>query len=206
MNCSLFNLNLMVTGGCDPIGQPIMSTAQSIKATPLPVTAVDVPGTTGLPGTQPGAGGTTCAPTAGLAGGCSPGEACLPKPASASLCIQHPGDIVCPSGPFAVRTVVGGPGAVTDQRTCAACTCSSSAASCLNPTFSAYSSPACNGGADTAQLVANACVLATSPFTNDDYFVYSATPSGPTCQITGAPPAVIGAADIQSPTTICCAP
>jgi hypothetical protein len=206
MGCSFFNLDLTVTGGCDPIGMPIMSTAQSIKTVPLPVTPVDVPGTAKLPGTLPGAAGTTCTPIADLAGGCSPGDACVPRPASASLCIEHDGDVACPAGAYSQRSVVGAPGAVTDKRSCAACTCSSSAASCSNPTFSAYSNSSCLGGADTAQLVANVCVQANAPFTNDDYFIYSATPTAPTCQIGGAPPAVVGAVEPKSPTTICCMP
>ena len=203
--CSAFNANLNVTGGCDSLGQ-MLGNFNSIKAKPLGVTPVDVAGKPALPGTQPGASGATCLPAASKAIGCAGEEACLPKAISASLCIQSPGEVACPAGPFTKRTVVGAPGPADDQRSCAACACTSSAASCANPTFSGYTADDCSSNAAPA-VIDNSCTTAMGgDWHYADHFIYSAAPTAPTCALKGAAPNVMGTITPKDARTICCLP
>lgn len=204
--CTTLTLTLNVTGGCDPLGQTFKANYGTIKAAPLMVKAIDVPGTGMLPGTQPGATGTTCVPSATVAGGCGGGALCLPKPQAASLCIQHDGDVACPAGPLKNRRLVGAVGAVDDQRTCTGCTCSSDAASCSNPTFAGYTDDTCSSDPAAAAVSAGTCTLLPGQdgWDKDDHFKYVATADNATCAPKGPPSTVMGTVKVQSPTTICC--
>ena len=205
-NCMAFNASLTVTGGCDAIGQKL-GYYKSIKATPLGVNPIDLAGKPTLPGTQPGSSGITCTPTASKAGGCMANQACLPKAAS-GLCIQRPGDMACPPGPLMKRRIVGAVGSATDdQRTCDACTCTSSAASCANPTFSGYTDDSCSSPPALADVVAGMCTSSpnNTDWQDDDHFIYAAKPMGATCTLKDSAPNVNGTILPKDATTICCA-
>ena len=207
-NCTALNLTFPVTGGCDSLGVTINNTYGSLRAKPLGIAAIDAPGTGVLPGMQPGASATTCAPDVTAAAGCTGGGVCLPKATSASVCVQMDGDVPCPGAPFINRTVVGATAAVDDQRICAACTCSSSAASCANPMFSGFPNDMCGGNPVNAAVINNTCTFTpnNTDWDGDNHFVYTATPVTPTCSLKGALPAVSGTIKPQSATTICCPP
>lgn len=202
--CTAVNVAVNVTGGCDPLGVTL-GNYNSIKAKPLAVTPIDVAVDGTLPGVQLGSSGVTCLPSPSDAGGCSGGQACLPKTTSASLCIQSPGEVDCPAGPLTKRTVIGS-GSMDDQRSCAACTCSSSAASCSNPTFAGYTADDCSSNT-AAAVIDNTCHQPPSgDWKNADRFIYSATPNAPTCALKGPAPDVIGSIKLQDARTICCSP
>ena len=204
--CGAVTLNVNVTGDCDSLGQKFNTNYGTIEAAPLKVKAIDVPGTEVLPDTEPGPGGTTCGPSASAAGGCAGGETCLPKAQAASLCIQHDGDLPCPGGGPSKRRVVGDPNAVNDLRTCAACTCSSNAASCSNATFAGYLDNTCTSTPAPAALAAGTCTSLSGNlgWLDDTHFKYMATANNPTCTPKGAAPNVSGSVEFQAPKTICC--
>jgi hypothetical protein len=205
-NCSAVTLNLTVTGGCDPLGVKFNQNYGSVKGTPIGVVPIDLPGTGVRPGLQDGAKGTVCAPDNSMAAGCTGGGACLPKTTASSACIESPADVVCPPGPYNKRRVVGAPGAVDDQRTCTACTCTSGAASCSAPTFAGYPDGNCTTASATATLGNNVCAQTPgqSGWDTDDHFVYASNPANPTCTLKGNQPDVVGTVKPASPSTICC--
>jgi hypothetical protein len=205
--CGAVGGPLDITGGCDPIGLKFGGKYNSIKATPLGVTAIDVTSNGVVPNTQPGANGVTCSPDTDPAGGCASDQTCLTKSIYGSLCVQQAGEVPCPGSPFTVRRVVGAPGMVDDQRSCGQCTCSSSATGCSNPTFAGYTDGSCNSAPSPAAVVSMTCShTASGDWDNDDHFIYKATPDNQSCNVKGAPADVMGTLSVQSPTTICCQP
>jgi len=75
---------------------------------------------------------------------CPAGQACAPASAaapSARTCILHAGDVMCPSGAFAGRTVYEG--ALSDTRSCTSCTCDSPSGRCTGGTVSLFTDTTC---------------------------------------------------------------
>jgi hypothetical protein len=195
-----------VTGGCDALGTLVTTLYSTGMANPLTAKQVSCGGTGVPPAAQPASGGVTCSPVPSVAGGCQSGSACLPKIMTADRCIQSPGDVVCPPGPFSNRKVVGAVGDVMDNRTCGACSCTSTATSCSSATFTGYDDPACTIHAVSVQIDGTCHMVNAGTFQGNDHFKYNATPNTLTCTATGAPPALSGAFALKSPTTLCCTP
>ena len=197
-----------VTGGCDTLAAGAKVTIAYTTGNAQPLTAKQVTcGGAGVPpAAQPATGGVTCSPASSVAGGCQSGSACLPKIMAASRCIQRPGDMACPPGPFSNRKVVGAVGDVMDNRTCGACSCTSTATSCFNATFTGYDDPACTQHAVSVQIDGTCHMVNAGTFQNNDHFTYEATPNTLTCTANGAPPAVSGSFKLNNPITLCCTP
>jgi hypothetical protein len=113
--------------------------------------------------------------------------------------------MICPPGPFNVRSVVGTPGDVKDLRSCDACTCTSNATSCSNAKFTAYTDAGCTNGAATA-TIDGTCKSAGAgqSFQNDKFFKYEATPNLTACTPSSAKTALIGEYQLNNPITVCC--
>ncbi|MEP7127069.1 MAG: hypothetical protein ABJE95_39415 [Byssovorax sp.] len=207
-SCTAETITSFVTGGCDPLGMTLVGPHKSILGTVLNPVPAACAFTVNKPAGIPSSVETLCAPTASGAGGCNVGEACLPKVTAAQLCIQTNGDVACPAGSlFTVRQVVGAPGDVIDQRTCAACTCTSNASTCGNATFTAYMDGNCTVSPVSA-AINGVCGAAANnaSLQNDTHFVYQATPNVTSCTPSSAKPALMGAFQLNAPITLCCQP
>jgi hypothetical protein len=174
------------------------------QGTPLSVTTVACAATANLPALTPGAAGRTCTPSGAASGTCPNGSTCVPPVAADAQCIQHDGDMVCPTASFTHRYVVFAPADVMDQRKCDQCTCTSDATMCSNAMLTTYHTADCSSGGITAVIDSGCHPLpGGSNNQNDDHFVYSAMPDKTSCSPMNATVMVTGTV-ATNPRTICC--
>jgi hypothetical protein len=206
--CTLETITSTVTGGCDAFGVTLVGPHKSLNASPLKAVSVACAVTVNKPASVPSSVETICGAPASSGGGCAGGQTCFPKVAPGELCIQASGDMACPPGsPFTARQVVGAPGDVIDQRTCGACTCTSSASICSNATLTAYSDGNCVVNPVSA-VIDGTCGAAgnNATFQHATHFIYQATPNTTTCTPSTTTPPLLGAFQPSSPITLCCQP
>lgn len=113
------------------------------------------------------------------------------------LCISSDGDIDCPGGDWASRSVVYR--SLQDDRTCEGCTCTGPSV-CEGEAF-AHSNDSCGGTAENVPF--NSCTSIAAPAT---YSVGVNVDNG-SCQVSPASEvAAAGQATPLDPVTVCCAP
>jgi hypothetical protein len=117
-------------------------------------------------------------------------------PAGFSACIAAPGDVPCPAGPFAVRTVIQD----DVELVCAACGACSVSAACANAQVKFYSDPQC--GTVVTQLPCNATCVDTGAASSKQVaaFEYTAQVQA-SCQ---ASPSGAASLNPVKPQTLCC--
>src|SRR5262249_33945694 len=147
--------------------------------------------------------GRACGDPPQTAGGCSTGQMCLPKPSppfASGLCIEHPGDVLCPAGAFAAKHVFYG--GVNDMRNCDACTGGGAlGGSCA--TVTVYSSATCTN-APIATIKDGSCAaIASNPDVAGRKLTIGPVTGGSCAPLGGTP---IGTATESNPTTFCCIP
>jgi hypothetical protein len=171
---------------------------------PLPPGPIACPSTPTLPPPNYIAG-RTCAPTGGT---CAGGGTCMANgsPPAGQQCIQAKGPgIQCPSSYPTPYTVVSAMSDAQDNRMCGACTCTSQAKKCVNPTLTLYSGPNCTTGGDIINTDGMCDSLNGADVTNDDHFKYSAMPDNLGCNAqSNMVPIQSGTVTFPTATTICC--
>jgi hypothetical protein len=208
LSCTAETIVSNVTGGCDALGATLIGPHKSISAPALKAVSVACGATVNKPASVPSSVDTLCGPPVSPAGGCAGDQICFPRVAAGQLCIHASGDMACPAGsPFTARQVVGAPGAVTDQRTCGACACTSIASACSGATFTAYTDAGCTANPVSA-LIDGSCGAASNnaSFQNESHFIYQAIPNTLVCTPSTASPALVGSFQLSSPITLCCQP
>lgn len=196
------------TGACDALASTVPQISNkdqaTTKATKLAVKATACDATSTL-SVDPPISAFTCTATAAPGAGCPNQAACVPKPATGSVCIQHEGVKSCPAGGPMQLHIVAAPADVIDKRTCGACTCSSSATSCNGAKFTGYDDDACMVNPATIDID-GVCHFALNGkhFTGNTHFKYTATPDTMNCAAASATTPVGGAFQVDNPITICC--
>ena len=148
---------------------------------------------------------TACAFEAPGSGTCPAGEVCAPKSAGAvdaKTCITKASDEPCPPGPYTERSIYYG--ALTDTRSCEACSCSAPNVTCSAPTITLYKDGACANALTT--MTTETC-KAYNAIMDPNGSVKITTPSTVTsggCTPSGG--AVTGTVTAEQPTTVCCLP
>jgi hypothetical protein len=155
-----------------------------------------------------------CAPVSTAAPGCGGGDVCVPRAAtpfrSGVYCIESAGDVSCPVGPYATKTVYYA--GANDTRTCTPCYCT--AQGTCNSTYTGYTDGNCM--TPTTQLkeravptsFSNACAVTfTGSSTPGSYKITSETldTSSLSCVAdtsSGGQP--VGMVMPDPPTTVCC--
>jgi len=180
--------------GCTSLGQtsPLSTLA---KYAPLPLT----PGTCNSSVTKDVTKVTSTSVRA-----CEPPPACIEDVcrgdglAPFGSCITHDGDVACPAGPFATKTLTG-TGATLTCGDCATC---KNTASCGLATLHFFNDSACATEVAT-RLVDDACnaVAAGTANATSSYFKYDVATTSPSCTPSAAPTTAV-ALDAQR--TICC--
>ncbi|MDB4982260.1 MAG: cell wall surface anchor family protein, partial [Myxococcales bacterium] len=130
--------------------------------------------------------------------GCATGSVCMPKGAPGRSCVMLDAVGTCPAGTNADALYTG----FTDGRTCAACSCSSSGASCNNVTVQMGSDYSC--GVDYADLHGGQATCASQA--NGVYvpgYKIAGAPTPPTCTPASA---ATGALTPTGGRTVCCLP
>ncbi len=144
--------------------------------------------------------GMTCTPTAGT--GCDDGGVCSPPALAApfTLCVAAAGNVGrCPGGPFTLDYGVVGSGA---SFSCSgSCGCSVEA-SCTSGTVTYFRDGACTAGPTLVMPANGTCNGANGGGATFGSYVYSATVSGVTCQVTGTP--TTSGMGLAGEETICC--
>jgi hypothetical protein len=132
---------------------------------------------------------------------CPAGSLCAPKPAlpfpDSTLCIAQSGDVLCPAGSYATRSVSYG--AASDGRRCTGCNCgpvTGSSCSGYVDVSSANSSP-CSSGSNR-YIFPQSCAAVQQP--GDFRATVNVQPGS--CAATVPTPA--GTAAAAAPTTFCC--
>jgi hypothetical protein len=113
-------------------------------------------------------------------------------------CIAHDGDVACPAGPFANKSLAG----VAGTLTCGGCATCQNEATCGTATVRFYNDAAC--ATQIASRVSNgACnALATGAAGNNaTHYKYDVATNNPTCASTST---ATTAAGLDQPRTICC--
>jgi len=204
---------LTITGDCDNIGHKIGKSPgnnifQTGEIAALPPVQVPCDAPVPQPPTLTATPGRACAPNA-LGDGCTGGGTCLPTVNVGLQCIQLAGNNngQCPAEFDHTRYIVYAPADVVDNRTCAACTCNTTATTCTMPTFTTY---AANGGNDcpgngNAVTVDGNCdnLPNGSDNSNDDHFIYDAMATT-TCIPAQTMVPVQNMVQLPTATTICC--
>ena len=159
-----------------------------------------------------------CGDPTGDPSGCGATSKCVPTPPSgfaSNICIYQTGDVACPGGAWAKKSVFY-TGSITDNRSCGACGCGSATGTCTGATLEIFTDTSCtqekdtipgpglgsctNLKADSTPIAAPAC----NTFGGDSRSLKLAggTASGATCPTTGG--TVSGSADPAGPVTFCC--
>lgn len=133
-------------------------------------------------------------------GGCDGGSVCvpaIPPPFAAGACIFRAGDVQCPQGPYAKRTVYYYD--FDDTRACSACSCDGPTGGECKGTMTMRAGAGCSGNTLGSGQVPG-CV--EKPQVSSGYFVVSVSASGATCSPAGGAPT--GSVTPIGPTTVCC--
>jgi len=134
----------------------------------------------------------SCAPTS--TSGCLSGSACVPDAdPQFHLCVEHDGDVACPSG-FPSRTVAYAD--VDDARDCSMCSCGAPTGVGCTGSVSMYSDGACTSVTKGGYPTPN-CISESGAFIG-----YDGTATGGSCSASSVSPT--GTATPASPTTLCC--
>jgi hypothetical protein len=190
-----------ITGGIVPDSTPGQGPYKDGQGNALPVATVPCGASAKLPALPPSASGRACTAKM-MDGACAAGNACV-APAGRQ-CLQQAGDVPCPDGGM-TKYLVYAPSDVKDARTCGACSCSSSATKCSNATLTTHTKSDCTDMGIALTVDGNCNGLpAGSDDTNDQYFVYNATPDTMACAPTSATVPVMGTVSVANPVTICC--
>ena len=140
-----------------------------------------------------------CEPAQPLArASCSVGQVCAPAPSPPMAprpCILASGDLACPAGAYSVRHVYYA--ALTDGRTCTACTCSVAAAATCTAT-------AQQGCGQTGPAIPLPTPCASLPSPGSVTLTSAPTPGGGSCTPSGGQPT--GTLVPAGATTLCCMP
>jgi hypothetical protein len=134
-------------------------------------------------------------------GGCTGGSLCVqapPKGAWQKPCVWANGDIACPGSPYTQKGLFYT--GVTDNRSCATCTCTATAGTCTG-TITVYTGVGCTGGSIQIQTDGT-CHTFAAGYSAE---IQTITTTPGTCgnNGTGGP---TGSASVASPVTVCCAP
>ncbi|HEY2511320.1 MAG TPA: hypothetical protein VGI39_10710 [Polyangiaceae bacterium] len=145
-----------------------------------------------------------CAPgTTDAPGGCGAGALCVarpPAPFAPALCVWRAGDLACPAGPYAVRSVYYA--GANDTRDCTACTCDASGQTCSAAQISTYADGECPSNPAGTILGDGSCVSAPGSTS-----VVRAGPSSPSASgCTPKPVSATGTVVPTGATTVCCTP
>jgi len=131
--------------------------------------------------------------------GCAGGGTCAPRPGDArSPCIHRVGDVACPEGPYAERTVVYAD--VSDTRGCSSCDCGAPIGGTCSAIISFYSDDQC-----MQWIMQDAPDGTCHTFTGANIGGVKLAPQAAlpgTCSPTGGD--AIGAVEGSEPTTVCC--
>jgi hypothetical protein len=186
-----------------PIPDTNTSNVYGARLTPWAVTTAGCPasGTPVKPAAVWGKSTKFCAAekfNAAAGNGCGTGQVCMPRAAAGRSCVLLDAGGSCPAGAAADMLYTG----FTDTRTCAACSCTKTGASCDNLYVKVGSDYSC--GVDYGHLKGGmaSCV-------GQQYGIYVpgyelvGTPVPPTCTPTSA---VAGALTPTGARTICCMP
>lgn len=120
---------------------------------------------------------------------------CASRVASAPECIWQEGDVGCPAGEFAVRTVVYE--TVADDRDCSACSCGDATGDC-EATFDLRAGVGCGAGSP-AELADGDCTTIDTPARSGRLTIEGAAV---TCEPADVGPT--GGVTAEDPLTVCC--
>jgi len=190
---------LTASNDCTQASSQIANSAKVDSPGLTTPTSTSCPGTSVVPPIARDANHTLCFPD--NAGTCS-GGACVPR-ATGTSCALHAGTVACPPSLPRKRAVVVAKDLV-DNRSCAACTCTSMATGCKNRVLHVYSDNACKADERTVTLDSN-CNDWVGGATTWSYLKYTATPDPATCNPPASPATVSGALTVPTPSTLCCA-
>ncbi|MCC6901111.1 MAG: hypothetical protein IT377_19215 [Polyangiaceae bacterium] len=159
-----------------------------------------------------------CGDPTGTTGSCGASNTCVPPAPSGftnNICIYQTGDVACPGGAWAKKSVfyTANP---TDTRACSACGCGSPTGNCTGATLELYTDGSCTQEKDTiATAEMGGCTnikVDSSPVASPgcngtggdsrSLKLVGGTASGGTCPTTGG--TVTGSADPAGPVTFCC--
>jgi len=133
-------------------------------------------------------------------GGCGTGKVCTAKPLDTqSLCIRQDGQQMCPGGWNPVEAYLGG----VDDRSCAACSCTSNA-SCTGGTYQVFDSNGCAAGGDNPITIDNNTCRNVSALIDFGSWSIQRNPpmAGGSCTPQGGEPT--GSVQPKGPVTFCC--
>lgn len=133
-------------------------------------------------------------------GGCGTGKVCTPKPLDTqSLCVRQDGQHMCPNGWNTVDAYVGG----ADDRSCAACSCTSNA-TCTGGTYQVFDFNGCAAGGDNPITVDNnTCRNVSAQLDSFSWSVQKNPPvAGGSCTAQGGE--AMGSVQTKGPVTFCC--
>jgi hypothetical protein len=149
--------------------------------------------------------GATCVGPSQLGAGCTAGACAPPTGTVFAGCIEHSGDMACPTFGFTQQTLVstGTPG-WTDKRTCGDCPCATSLSCGTVSNVALFANGTCAGGA--SYNINTGCQEPTSGAGIGSYVVSYASSGSASCQPTGSA-APGGSVTLDANVeTICCAP
>lgn len=159
-----------------------------------------------------------CGDPTGNLSGCGASNQCVPNAPSGfapNICIYQTGDVACPSGAWAKKSVFYTQNP-TDTRACSACGCGTPAGGCTGATLELYTDSACTAGKDNVTAPGlGACANIQTDGTpvaapgcqgfggdSRSMKLVGGTSSGANCPTTGG--TVTGSADPAGPVTFCC--
>lgn len=135
-----------------------------------------------------------------VGGGCASGTVCVAKPSGTqSLCIRQDGQQTCPAGWKTVDAYTDG----TDDRTCAACSCTANP-TCTGGTYQVFDSNNCDpNGGNPITVDNNTCRNVSAQLDNNTWSVQKNPPTvGGSCTPQGGEPK--GSVQPKGPVTFCC--
>lgn len=185
----------------------------AVAGTANPCTPVAATPQATVPPTKWNAKAVACSAPALAPNGCSMGKVCAmtpPQPLSSKLCVYKTGDVACPAGSYAQKTIVY-TGPVSDTRACGSCGCGTPVVDCSG-TVTVYTHQDNSMASTCTDPIVVTIAVPTASCTgagsaNQTYalkYVPTGAPMPPTCPPQGGQPS--GTAIAADPTTVCCAP
>ncbi len=132
-------------------------------------------------------------------GGCTNSGLCVQSPTSGKPCVYQVGDVACPGTGYTTKTLVYT--TVSDNRSCATCTCTASAGTCTG-SLDVFDGPSC-GGTKLASITTNGSCTPTASAKSSVATAINTNPGTCGNNGTGGP---TGTASASGPVTVCCAP
>jgi hypothetical protein len=201
--CTSGLLNTAPLGACIEVGEV---EALGVRAGPLPATGGTCKAAGGAPTVKPptfAMQAALCAPET-TGGGCTAGV-CIPQVPTgygSGVCIYQDGDVACPTGPYAQKTLLYS--GFADDRSCSACACGApSGGTCpASVLLFEYMPPFAGCAFPGPSLAANGTCVATGIEVGGFTLELGGAPSGGGCAASGGSP--IGTTTATMPTTVCC--